>query len=74
MLGQSLKFIMTQIKLFKDQTPDMDKFESKVNDFLKENEDKIIVKDIKYTSVKPNPHNSAWDSWTAMIIYDIKPE
>lgn len=65
---------MTQIKLFKDQTPDMDKFESKVNDFLKENEDKIIVKDIKYTSVKPNPHNSAWDSWTAMIIYDIKPE
>lgn len=74
MLGQSLRFIMTQIKLFKDQTPDMDKFESKVNDFLKENEDKIIVKDIKYTSVKPNPHNSAWDSWTAMIIYDIKPE
>ena len=74
MLGQSLRFIMTQIKLFKDQTPDMDKFESKVNDILKENEDKIIVKDIKYTSVKPNPHNSAWDSWTAMIIYDIKPE
>lgn len=65
---------MTQIKLFKDKTPDMVKFESSVNEFLKENEDKIIVRDIKYTSEKPNPHNSAWDIWTVMIIYDLKPE
>ena len=52
----------------------MEKFESTVNEFLKENEDKIIVRDIKYTSEKPNPNNSAWDSWTVMIIYDLKPE
>jgi len=52
----------------------MEKFESTVNEFLKENEDKIIVRDIKYTSEKPNPHNSAWDIWTVMIIYDLKPE
>ena len=68
---------MTQIKLFKGTiyyTSDMEECESTVNEFLKENEDKIIVRDIKYTSEKPNPHNSAWDSWTVMIIYDLKPE
>lgn len=60
---------MTQIKLFMDKTPYMDKFEEKVNSFLKENEGKIVVKDIKYTSDSPNPHNSVWKNWTAMVVY-----
>ena len=53
-----------------DKTPYMDKFEEKVNSFLKENEGKIVVKDIKYTSDSPNPHNSVWKNWTAMIVYE----
>lgn len=50
----------------------MEKFESTVNEFLKENEDKIIVRDIKYAS---EILDSARDIiWTVMIIYDLKPE
>lgn len=65
---------MTQIKLFKDRTSHVEKIESTVNEFLKENEDKIIVRDIKYTSEILN--NSGWNTiWTVvMIIYDLKPE
>lgn len=53
-----------------DKTPYMDKFEEKVNSFLKENEGKIVVKDIKYTSDSVNPNNSVWKNWTAMIVYE----
>ena len=63
---------MTQIKLFLDKTPEMEKFEKKVNDFLKENDGKIEVRDIKYTIEDPNPNNKAWLSWTAMVVYDVK--
>jgi len=73
---------MTQIKLFKDKTPiyevktpHMEMFESTVNEFLKENEDKIIVRDIKYTSEIQYFNNRALNIiWTVMIIYDLKPE
>ena len=61
---------MVQIKLFRDRTPDMEKFEKQVNTFLSENKDTIIVKDIKYTADYPNPHNSAWQNWTVMVIYE----
>lgn len=61
---------MVQIKLFRDRTPDMEKFEKLVNTFLSENKDTIIVKDIKYTADYPNPHNSAWQNWTVMVIYE----
>lgn len=61
---------MVQIKLFRDRTPDMEKFEKQVNTFLSENRDTIIVKDIKYTADYPNPHNSAWQNWTVMVIYE----
>lgn len=61
---------MVQIKLFRDRTPDMEKFEKQVNTFLSENKDTIIVKDIKYTTDYPNPHNSAWQNWTVMVIYE----
>ena len=71
---------MVQIKLFQDETSisgpisvySMESFESTVNEFLKENEDKIIVRDIKYAS---EILDSAWKIiWTVMIIYDLKPE
>ena len=61
---------MVQIKLFRDRTPDMEKFEKQVNTFLSENKNTIIVKDIKYTADYPNPHNSAWQNWTVMVIYE----
>lgn len=63
---------MTQIKLFMDRTPDMDAFEKKVNTFLEENKEKITVKDIKYTAESPNPNNSVWKNWTALVVYEVK--
>ena len=59
---------MTQIKLFAEKTPEMEKFENKVNAFLKENDGKISIKDIKYTADSPNPNNSVWKNWTFMVI------
>ena len=63
---------MTQIKLFMEKTPKLEVFESKVNAFLKENEGRRIVKDIKYTAESPNPNNAVWIVLTAMIIYEVK--
>ena len=62
---------MVQIKLFRDRTPDMEKFEKQVNAFLSEHKDTIVVRGIKYTAEYPNPHNSAWQNWTAMVIYEV---
>lgn len=63
---------MIQIKLFAEKTPEMEKFEGKINAFLKENDGKISIKDIKYTADSPNPNNSVWKNWTAMVIYETK--
>lgn len=62
---------MVQIKLFRDHTPEMEKFEKLVNNFLSEHKDTIIVKDIKYPADYVNPNNSAWQNWTAMVIYEV---
>lgn len=62
---------MVQIKLFRDHTSELEKFEKQVNNFLCEHKDKIVVRDIKYTAEYPNPHNSAWQNWTAMVIYEV---
>ena len=62
---------MVQIKLFKDHTPYMEKFEKQVNNFLSEHKDKIVVRDIKYSADYPNPNNSAWQNWTVMVIYEV---
>ena len=62
---------MVQIKLFRDHTPEMEKFEEQINTFLSEHKDTIIVKDIKYTADYVNPNNSAWQNWTAMVIYEV---
>ena len=61
---------MEQIKLFKQNTNDAKKFESEVNQWLLDNKDSIKVKDIKYTSLFPNPHNDAFVTWTVMVVYD----
>ena len=62
---------MVQIKLFRDHTPELEKFEKQVNNFLCEHKDKIVVRNIKYTAEYPNLHNSAWQNWTAMVIYEV---
>ena len=62
---------MVQIKLFRDHTPDMEKFEKQINTFLREQEGRIVVNDIKYTADYVNPNNSAWQNWTAMVIYEV---
>ena len=62
---------MVQIKLFREHTPDMEKFEKQVNNFLSEHKGTIIVKDIKYTADYVNPNNSAWQNWTAMVVYEV---
>jgi len=49
---------MTQIKLFSEKTPDMEIIEKRINEFLKENNGNIIVKDIKFTVESPNLNNS----------------
>lgn len=74
---------MTQIKIFTETTfrskeagpnaPLTDDLQKKVNDFLAENDGKIVVKDIKFTIQSPNPHqilNLNVKRWTIMIIYD----
>jgi hypothetical protein len=61
---------MTQIKLFTEKAPELEKIEKQVNAFLKDNDGKILVKDIKYTAESPNPNNSLWKNWTVMIIYE----
>ena len=61
---------MTQIKLFTEKTPELEKIEKQVNAFLKDNDGKILVKDIKYTAESSNPNNPIWKNWTVMIIYE----
>ena len=62
---------MTQVKLFHAKTPNLEVFEKQINDFLNDNKDKITVKDIKYTTEIPNPANSVWVNWTALVIYEV---
>ncbi len=62
---------MVQIKLFRDKTPDIDKFEKQINTFFREQEGRNVVRDVKYTADYPNPGNVAWQNWTAMVIYEV---
>lgn len=41
---------MTKIKLFSEKTPEMEKSEKRIDDFLKEKDGIIIVNDIKFTA------------------------
>ena len=48
-----------------------EKLESEVNNFLKENDGNITVKDIKYTMTEVNHDSPDWNNWTVMVIYDV---
>lgn len=71
---------MTQIKIFTETTyqgsgagPGAFKIEQltqEVNDYLAENEGKIILKDIKYKILSPNPNNIKIKDWVIMLVYD----
>ena len=66
---------MTRIKIFinsKNEANAHEKLEKQVNDFLKENEGTIIVKDIKYSVTEGNFGNPIWKNWTVMVIYDAQ--
>jgi hypothetical protein len=63
---------MTQVKLFSEKTFQPEQIEKKINGFLQENEGKIIVKDIKYTSENSGASSNSWRSWTFMVIYEVK--
>ena len=66
---------MTQIKIFinaKHEANAHEKLEKQVNDFLVENDGKIIVKDIKYSVTEGNFDNPIWKNWTVMVIYEVR--
>ena len=74
---------MTQVKIFSATTfsgsdrsrPTVEDFQDEVNAFLAENDGKIVVKDIKYTTQCENPHqifNTDVLTWALMIIYETK--
>ena len=64
--------IMVQVKLFQEKTPDLKVFENQVNDFLQQHSQEIKVVDIRYTAESPNPNNSVWKNWTAMLVYETE--
>ena len=64
---------MTQIKIFmntEEEANVQEIIEEQVNEFLKENDGKIVVKDVKYTSTDTG--NCLWRNWTVMVVYDLK--
>ena len=63
---------MVQIKLFQEKTPDLEVFENQVNEFLQQHSQEIKVVDIRYTAESPNPNNSVWKNWTAMLVYETE--
>ncbi len=64
---------MVKIKLFNvDSTPSVEEVEQKVNSFLEQNDGEIIVREIHYDTMTPNPNNTVWKSWTVMVVYEEK--
>lgn len=62
---------MEQIKMFRSKANLPDALESQVNNFLKENEAKISVKDIQYNTATTAKENSDQLVWTAMLRYEV---
>ena len=65
---------MTQIKVFSAHQPGTDVIENKVNNFLKENEGKIVFRDIKYVEQPKEHHGNPWHEWTVVLVYDLVEE
>ena len=64
---------MTQIKIFmntQEAANVQEIIEKQVNEFLKENDGKIAVRDIKYSSTDKG--NCLWRNWTVIVVCDVK--
>ena len=62
---------MEQIKMFFKKAILPSALEAQVNDFLSENETKISVKDIQYTTATTVKENSDQLVWSAMVRYEV---
>lgn len=62
---------MEQIKLFRSKAILPDALETQVNNFLSENETKILVKDIQYATATTVKENSDRFVWSAMVRYEV---
>lgn len=62
---------MEQIKMFWKKANLPSELEAQVNDFLSENEAKISVKDIQYTTATTAKENSDQLVWSAMVRYEV---
>ena len=62
---------MEQIKLFRSKAILSDALETQVNNFLSENETKILVKDIQYATATTVKENSDRLVWSAMVRYEV---
>ena len=62
---------MEQIKLFRSKTILPDALETQVNNFLCENEAKILVKDIQYNTVITAKESSDQLVWSGMVRYEV---
>ncbi len=63
---------MVQVKLFSAVHHSMELIEGQINAFLKDNEGKIVVKDIKFNAEKFGDKHNEWMVWNAMVIYEVK--
>lgn len=61
---------MIQIKIFSGHQHGTETIENKVNTFLKENEGKIMFKDIKYLEQPKEHSGNGWHEWTVVIVYE----
>lgn len=62
---------MEQIKMFWKKANLPSELEAQVNDFLSENEAKISVKDIQYTTATTEKENHDKLVWSAMVRYEV---
>ena len=62
---------MEQIKLFRSKAILPDALETQVNNFLSENETKILVNDIQYATATTVKENSDQFVWSAMVRYEV---
>lgn len=62
---------MEQIKMFCKKANLPSELEAQVNDFLSENEAKISVKDIQYTTATTEKENHDKLVWSAMVRYEV---
>ena len=62
---------MEQIKMFCKKAILPSALEAQVNDFLSENETKISVKDIQYTTATTEKENHDKLVWSAMVRYEV---